>query len=196
MDTTIWKGIPGYDGYYEVSDSGLIRSLRQFWADRNNNLLSNKILRPKFDKDCYLSVGLMNSKMETKTKRVSHLVAKVFVPNPEGKPIVDHINGVRWDNRAVNLRWVTQSENIQASYDMGRKVKAGRTIDQFDLNGNFIKRYRVMRDVEKDGFNSKAVNRVVLGQRNHYKKYLWKMAESVIDKKTSSNEKANHNNGN
>lgn len=177
MDTTIWKDIPGYEGLYEASDTGLIRSLRRFWADRDNNLLSNKILRPKFDKDCYLSLGLMDSNNEVKTKRVSLLVALVFVPNPENKPIVDHINGVRWDNRAANLRWVTQSENLQASYDMGRKVKAGKTIDQFDSKGNLIKRYRVMRDVEKDGYSSKAVNRVVLGQRNHYKGYLWKVAE-------------------
>lgn len=175
MDTTIWKEIPGYEGYYEASDTGLIRSSRKVVIERDGDLLNicSKILRPKMDKDCYLNVSLSVLGKVT-TFRIHNLVALAFeIPNPENKPIVDHVNGVRWDNRTDNLRYVTQGENMQSSYDLGRKVKVGHSISQYDLQGNLIKQYRCIRDTEKDGYNSKTINKAVLGQRATAFGFIW-----------------------
>ena len=60
----------------------------------------------------YKTVGLTKSKAKTKTTDVHRLIAKTWIPNPEGKEQVDHINSIRNDNRVCNLRWVTRRENI------------------------------------------------------------------------------------
>lgn len=177
MDTTIWKEIPGYEGYYEASDTGLIRSSRKTKVAFGETLSdTSKVLRPAFDKDCYLRLVLSIENNQSHFL-IHQLVALTFIPNPENKPYVDHINGVRWDNRAENLRWVTQSENQQFAYDYGRKLKNGRSVDQFDLNGNFIKRYRVINDVEKDGYCHQSINKVVLGTRKTAYGFIWKYVE-------------------
>ena len=94
-----WKKIDGFP-HYEVSDMGNIKSL-----------YSGKILKPSLHWGGYLMVNLSeNGKI--KTKLVHRLVAEAFVENPQGKPSVDHINMNKQDNRAVNLRWQTQKEQL------------------------------------------------------------------------------------
>ena len=111
----VWKDIPGYEGYYQVSSCGRVRSL-----DREviNPLVGpihkeGKILLLSMDKRGYTSISLY---VEGKGKyfNVHRLVAQAFIQNPENLPQVDHINGVCWDNRVDNLRWVTAKENCCA----------------------------------------------------------------------------------
>jgi hypothetical protein len=94
----VWKPIPDFEGYY-VSNMGNVRG-RKGW-----------ILKQTTCKLGYKSVSLYTSKTEYINKRVSRLVALAFIPNPENKPDVDHINRNTGDNRLENLRWVTRSEN-------------------------------------------------------------------------------------
>ena len=94
----IWKEIKGYEGLYEVSSEGRVRSLI------GGNYLSFKSFNN------YQRVGLcIHSKQ--KWFLVHRLVAQAFIPNPDNKPEVDHINCDRMDNRVENLRWVTSKEN-------------------------------------------------------------------------------------
>jgi hypothetical protein len=174
MDTTIWRPVRNFELLYEVSNTGLARSLRKCETAEENLIICSRILRPRFDKDCYLGITLTDYKKELISAKIHRLVAQTFIPNPENKPFVDHVNGVRWDNRVENLRWVTQSENQQSSYNFGRKVKKGKSVDKFDLNGNFIKRYRVITDVELEGLSSRNVNKAVLGQRKTAFGFIWK----------------------
>lgn len=174
---TIWKPIPEWEGLYEASNMGLIKSLsRTFQMGKNERLTTEGILRPKFNKDCYLEVTLCAEGRQIYA-RIHRLVALTFIPNPDNKPIVDHENGVRWDNRALNLKWSTQSENIQDAFNYGRKSVQGKAVDQYTLEGEFIKRFDKIVHVEKEGICHKNVNAVVKGTRKSAAGFFWKYAE-------------------
>lgn len=110
-----WKDISGYEGLYQVSDMGRVKSLK-FGRE--------KILKPQLLCGCkYLAVGLYKGN-KCSTKTIHRLVAMSFIDNPEQKPQIDHINGNRTDNRSDNLRWVTRLENVQNPITIDRIRKA------------------------------------------------------------------------
>lgn len=109
-----WNPVAGWEDRYEVSSTGKVRSLNY----RNTGMARE--LKPITEGKGYLMVGLCrDGKM--KWEKVHRLVARAFVPNPESKPQVNHINGDKTDNRAVNLEWVTDSENLKHAYENGLK---------------------------------------------------------------------------
>ena len=105
----IWKTVKGYNGYYQVSNTGKVRN-------------PNKVLTPNsWSKEriclCYFE----------KDKRLLHrIVAETFIPNPFNKPEVDHINGIRTDNNVCNLRWVTRTENNNNPITKSRFSKSAK----------------------------------------------------------------------
>ena len=105
-----WVPIDGYEGLYEVSDAGMVRSLKR-------TTTSGKVLSQRAGTGGYLRVCLCENNHK-KTFVVHRLVASAFIENPEHKPEVNHKNGIRTDNRASNLEWVTRSENEQHAYDV------------------------------------------------------------------------------
>lgn len=112
MQNEIWKDVPGYSGMYQVSNLGRVKSLnrRVNGPKRNGRIVNERILKPGLDLYGYKIVVLFNGKSR-KTCTVHRLVAMAFVPNPENKPEIDHINTIRTDNRVENLRWATRKEN-------------------------------------------------------------------------------------
>ena len=111
----IWKSIPGYEGLYEVSSTGLIRCLGRTYINTIHSKPMEMYRKPVFvqqffDKDGYLRVTL--SKDRKRFQTMAHrIVAMAFIENPENKEQVNHINGIKHDNRVCNLEWVTRSEN-------------------------------------------------------------------------------------
>lgn len=104
MNTTeVWKPVHEYEGFYEVSNMGRVRSLR-----------NNITLRPVLDSYGYSIVSL-TVKGNHKCKKIHRLVAKAFIPNPEEKPCINHIDYNRSNNVVENLEWVTPKENTAHS---------------------------------------------------------------------------------
>lgn len=113
MDQEIWKSIEGFEGYYEVSNTGKVRSIdRRIWSEKRQLYINRKGRELKFlsNKDGYYNVILYKND-KWYSYKVSRLVLSAFVPNTDNKPCVDHINRDRTDNRVENLRWVTHKEN-------------------------------------------------------------------------------------
>lgn len=111
----IWKDIKGWEGYYQVSNIGRVRSLdRIVKSARFEKRCKGQILKLRYDKDGYLTVHLRNAeKGENRLMKVHRLVADAFIFNLDiFRDSIDHINGKRDDNRVENLRWCTVKENI------------------------------------------------------------------------------------
>lgn len=109
----IWKDIPGYEGYYQASTEGRIRSVSRIRMDGYH--ITGRVLKADRLKGGYEQVLLMVNKKRDYEK-VHRLVAQTFIPNPENKLQVNHINGIKHDNRLENLEWATASENLKHSF--------------------------------------------------------------------------------
>ena len=108
-----WRDIEGYEGLYQVSSNGVIRSLDRyiFCPLNGKRLIKGKEIKKHLCKNGYYFV-VLSKNSQGKNCYIHRLVAAAFIPNSENKPCIDHINTDRTDNRVENLRWVTHKENM------------------------------------------------------------------------------------
>ena len=148
----IWKDVVGYEGIYQVSNLGRVKSLeKKFWSNKNNSFSINKefIRKLSSTRKGYLRVGLMKD-LKQKPFLVHRLVAIAFIPNLENKPEVNHINGIKNDNRVENLEWVTTKENVIHSFQNGLSVRAkGENSKSSKLN------YQKASEIRKSNLKNK-----------------------------------------
>lgn len=119
----IWKDVVGYEGLYQVSNFGRVKSMDRYI---NGKHLKSKIKISSFDTKGYKFVWLSKENTQ-KMFRIHRLVAIAFIPLVEGKDNIDHINGIKDDNRVENLRWCTKKENMNfpIAKENCRKPKLG-----------------------------------------------------------------------
>lgn len=108
-----FRPIDGYEGYYEISDCGYVKSLARTNIDRRGfpRFTAERILRNDYDRNGYPIIHLCK-KAKFRTLQIHRLVAKAFIPLVEGKDIINHIDGNPNNNNVANLEWCTASENM------------------------------------------------------------------------------------
>ncbi len=122
----VFKDIIGYEGLYEIGNKGTVRSLDKVSMYKGHSYLKGRTLK-SYTQDrnhtSYISVVLSKGR-KTKTFSIHRLVAKHYVPNPDNKPHVNHIDNNGTKNEYTNLEWVTHKENMKHSEAQGRQVKS------------------------------------------------------------------------
>ena len=164
-----WKNIKGYEGLYQVSNMGHVKSLER------KGRKSERILKPGMTRGGYMQVGLCAGG-KTRMLRVHRLVCEGFHENPEGKPQVNHINENKTDNRAVNLEWCTAKENTNHGTRNERVRKAeSKPVGQYTLDGELIKIWPSTIEAKRQaGFDCGHISRVANGERKTHKGFTWK----------------------
>jgi len=139
----IWVNIKGYEGLYRVSNTGEVRSLG---AGNSNNSIKRS-LKEQRTKKGYFQVALCKDGGR-KFFRIATLVAEAFVPNPYRKKTVNHKNGIKTDNRAVNLEWCTNLENMRHAYRTGiRKNEIGEKAPNAKLNEKQVRLIKHIKNI-------------------------------------------------
>jgi hypothetical protein len=139
----IWKDIEEYEGLYQVSNLGKVKSLKRIvYSNKRSSLLINeKLLKQNIHKSGYYNVSL--SKNNTKKNLMVHrLVCMSFLLNKKNKSQVNHKNGIKTDNRLENLEWVTASENRIHAYKIGLCKPNGENHHLAKLTENQVKKIR------------------------------------------------------
>ena len=160
-----WKAVKGYDGKYLVSTEGRIYSTKR-----------KRHLNPYISNRGYLHVDLcINGKKES--KKLHRLVADAFVPNPEDKPDVNHLDGNKTNCQVHNLEWCTKSENLRHAYQIGLRTPNWKAVSVFDIDGEYLCSFRSMKEAEeRTGISHISISRCCCGFTKTAGGFVWKHA--------------------
>jgi hypothetical protein len=182
----IWKAIEGYEGLYEVSNLGRVRSFDRLIErphPRNTSMTmtyrkKGRILKMKINPSGYLYVDLWKDK-KPHTVVVHRLVATAFIPNLENLPEVNHIDEDKTNPVVTNLEWVTHSGNMRhgtCGERMGRKH--WKAIVQMTMDGKFAKRWDCAQHASEElGLQHSAIISVCRGKANSHGGFRWRYAD-------------------
>ena len=182
-ETEIWKDIKGFEGLYQVSNLGRVKSLERI--DAKGNKRKERILKSSIIRNGYYLVCLHKQSIQ-KSYYIHRLVYEAFNGQiPEGLQ-VNHINEVKTDNKLENLNLMTRKENINwgtRNERAGKVLKNGKkskSVLQFDLNDNFVKEYPSTHQVERElGFANGNIVNCCNGKLKTAYNYKWKYAKEV-----------------
>lgn len=175
----IWKWVPGYEGQYKVSNTGLVKSVDTVVHTYNGGefIRKGKLLRPAKDKSGYLRVGLGK---KTKSYKVHRMVAQAFIPNPDNLPQVNHKDENKTNNWVTNLEWCTAKYNINYGTSLKRmsdKLRNGclaKPVYQYSLDLKFIAKYPSVQEVSRIlGINTSHISEVCNGKLNKTQGFIW-----------------------
>ena len=168
----IWKDIRGYEGIYQISNLGNVKSLNY------NRTKKSKILKQCTDKRGYLKVGLSKHN-KYGVFSVHRLVAKEFIPNPYNFPQVNHKDEDKQNNSVENLEWCNNQYNVNYGTRKERiSEKRGRRILQFNLSGEFIREWNGTCKASRElKINEGNIWECCNKRRKTAGKYFWKYKE-------------------
>jgi len=180
-----WEDIKGYEGRYQVSNMGRVKSLERTVIDEagRKRHLKERILKPKTERNGYLRVNLCNGSGKKKDFFIHRLVCEAFHKNPKNKPCVNHIDENKTNNSVSNLEWCTIAENINYGTRNARVGKAiakanSKPVGQYTRDGELVKVWQSTREVQRQlGFDQGTISKVARGKLKTAYGYVWKYVE-------------------
>ena len=191
----IWKEVKGYEGLYQVSSLGRVKSVARLVRGRGLGMkpIVERILKPYVVPSGHLQVVLCRNGADHKHKSIHRLVAEAFIPNPENKPCIDHIDTNPKNNNVGNLRWVTIKENCnneitrsknsisksgERNWNFGKRneqVHNARKVLCFTRDGRFVGEYPSITEAfRRTGISCSNIGVVCSGRRKYAGGYIWK----------------------
>lgn len=192
MEKEIWKDIVGYEGLYQISNLGRVKSLkRKVYAGRNRmrwqyeRILSNN----KTNGNGYIVVSL-NKESKSKNKYVHRLVAEAFLENPNNYKYINHKDQNTFNNNANNLEFCTAQYNstyrdahIKRGLKFRNNLVNSKKVYQLDENENIIKEFPSMAEASRElGTNHTSIYACINGKQKHAFGYKWKYADEELQK--------------
>ena len=192
----IWKDIKNYEGLYQISNLGKIKSLERKVKNQKGNRTVKEIILKCSEGKSYVQVTL-SKKNNYKTKLVHRLVAEAFIPNPNNLSEVNHIDGNKHNNNVNNLEWVSRYDNMQHAKKLGliNTLKGNKSywynkygiehsrskkIVQIEKNNKkVIKIWNSLADVKRElGIHQSNICKCCEGKRKTTGGYIWKYYQS------------------
>lgn len=181
MGEELWLPVVGWEGFYEISNLGRVKTLQR------KGVLKERIILGIKQKRGYLAV-VLSKNGKTKMYTIHRLVAKAFIVNTENKLCVNHINGIKTDNRLSNLEWATHKENLlhawnfnlrsltekQKNYFKQRGIDRRKPVCLYK-DGVFIKRFNSVNEAKRESGHSPEYS--LYGKNINNCKFIFKFEE-------------------
>lgn len=191
----VWKDVVGYEGLYQVSNLGRVKSVdRTIFRSSTPQKVKGKIISQGLLNSGYKAVSLWYKK-KRKAFTVHRLVANAFLEKVDGKDFIDHINGVRTDNRANNLRWCTRIENsnfpiARSKYiaankkrvEKIRKIRSEHSLEvlQLTTEGLVVKKWSSVKEASENlGILTSGIYASCVGAKKTAGGYKWKYVDDL-----------------
>ncbi len=185
MNKEIWRDIKGYEGVYQISSYGRIKSLKRKITvidkkQKRKYIKKNKEIIKKLFLD---NNGYYFTTINKKRYRVHRLVATTFLPNPHNFPVVNHLDGNKLNNNISNLEWCTYKENSKHAsksnlLNLQPAInKISKKVDMYDLNNNYLKTFNSITEAKKilnKNCNCGNISEVCSGKRHSAYGYIWR----------------------
>jgi hypothetical protein len=172
VDLRRFKDVKGYEGFYKVNKNSDIYSIK-----------SGKIIIPQ--KNEYVTIKLYKNGKGTR-RSVHRIVAEAYHRNPNNKPLVNHKDGNKHNNKSNNLEWSTHKENAKHAYELGLIIRNdqvkpnAKIIKQLEMNGRMVRMFSSIREAERiTGIDNANIVKVALGKRSHAGGYRWRYKSEV-----------------